>query len=257
MLNVMSEDTGREIELEIPAVFDPLLKPSQRSNHRQGALPVPLKGTPSAKHVLEALGIPHTEVAGLRLDGEWRELGYQPRAGERLAVVPVGAAEASRLDYPGERARFLLDNHLGKLATYLRILGFDCRYEPELPDAALAAAAQDQGLILLTRDRQLLMRREVTYGCWIRSKDPIEQVRQVLDRYTLREQVRLFYRCLRCNQPLAAVSKEQVLERLEPLTKKYYDEFKLCPACKQIYWPGSHYERMQGLIERFLEGREE
>lgn len=252
----MNEPTAGEIKLELPAYFDPLLKPSQRSARRQGALPVAIKGSPSAKHVLEALGIPHTEVAGLRLEGEWRGLAYHPQAGERLMVVPVIADEVRPAAYPGERARFMLDNHLGKLTTYLRILGFDCRYQPELPDAALAEASQAQGRILLSRDRQLLMRKEIIHGCWIRSKDPVEQVRQVLGRYDLYGQVRLFFRCLRCNQPLAPVSKEQVLERLEPLTKKYYEEFRLCPACDQIYWPGSHYERMQRLIERLLDQQE-
>lgn len=248
----MTDPETRQVTLLLPPVFDPLLKPSNRSSLRQQALRVPFKGAPTAKHLLEALGIPHTEVAGLRQDGQWRALSYQPQDGEKLEVV---AAEDLRqpLDYPGRQARFILDNHLGKLATYLRILGFDCLYDPHLEDAGLAAAAHEQKRILLSRDRGLLMRREVVHGCWVRSKDPVEQARQVLQRYGLHDQVRLFYRCLRCNQPLVPVSKEAVLHRLEPLTKKYYQEFQLCPACDRVYWPGSHYERMQQLIPKLLE----
>jgi uncharacterized protein with PIN domain len=248
----MAGSAEKLVWLLLPPAFDPLLKPAFRSTHRRGALPAPIKGTPSAKHLLEALGVPHTEVAGLRLDGEARPLSYLPQPGDHLEVIPAEAPSVLPRDFPGDSARFILDNHLGKLTTYLSILGFDCLYDPGLEDAGLAAAASRQRRILLTRDRQLLMRREVLFGCWVRSKDPVEQVRQVLERYGLHEQVRLFRRCLRCNEPLVAVPKAQVLPRLQPLTKKYYQQFQLCPACDQVYWPGSHYEHMQQLIPRLL-----
>jgi len=114
----------------------------------------------------------------------------------------------------------------------------------------LAEIAQREERILLSRDRRLLMRKVVTYGYCLRSLDSIEQVKEVIQRFDLTKRIIPFHRCLRCNHLLESVEKEAVLDRLEPLTKLYFDEFQICPACKQIYWKGSHYEKMEKLIER-------
>ncbi len=128
------------------------------------------------------------------------------------------------------------------------MLGFDCLYENDYDDAALAALSAYESRILLTRDRRLLMRKSVTHGYLLRSLDPHEQLLEVLNRYGLRPWIKPFQRCIRCNHRLEVVSKEAVLDRLEPLTRLYFNEFRICPACKQIYWKGSHYDRMQKLI---------
>ncbi len=94
------------------------------------------------------------------------------------------------------------------------------------------------------------MRKAVTYGYCLRSLDPLKQLPEVVERFDLAKRIVPFHRCPRCNHPLEPVAKEVVFERLEPLTKLYFDEFQICPACKQIYWKGSHYERMQDLIEQ-------
>lgn len=244
----------KTITLDLPAVFDPLLRPHQRAARRGAPLAVVFKGMQSAKHLLESLGIPHTEIAGLRVNGAWQSIDYHPQDGEELHVVPFGDGPQGIAPYPGACARFLLDNHLGKLATYLRLLGFDCVYDPELEDEALARLSAEQGRILLSRDRGLLMRRLVTYGCWVRPKAPLEQVRQVLARYHLYDQVAPFRRCLRCNDLLAPVPKAEVLDRLLPLTKKYFEEFYRCRGCGQIYWAGSHYEHLVNIIAELLPG---
>jgi len=152
--------------------------------------------------------------------------------------VEVGAGEP----------RFVLDGHLGRLASHLRMLGLDCLYSSAFEDEELAQASAEEGRILLTRDRRLLMRKIVTQGYLLRSLDSDEQLCEVVKRYELWQWVKPFRRCLRCNHPLETVSKEAVLERLEPLTKRYFDEFRICPACDQVYWKGSHYERMLELI---------
>lgn len=242
----------KQISLNLPAFFDPFLSPPNRTTQRTGPLSVEFKGPQSTKHLVESLGIPHTEIAEIKIDGKKMELGYHPDDGEYIEVIPVSPEQNGGVPQPGEPPKFVLDNHLGKLTTYLRILGFDCLYQPELQDPELAQIAVTTNRILLTRDRQLLMRKSVKFGCWIRNKTAVDQVRQVLARYNLYEKISPFKRCLRCNHPLEPVPKKSVEHRLEPLTKKYYSDFYLCSACDQVYWPGSHYTHMQALINEVV-----
>ena len=141
--------------------------------------------------------------------------------------------------------RFVLDNHLGRLAAYLRMLGFDSLYRNNYNDEELVETSQREERILLSRDRRLLMRKAVSHGYCLRSLDSLEQLTEVIQRFDLTSRIMPFHRCLRCNHPLEPVAKEAVLDRLELLTKLYFNEFQICPACKQIYWMGSHYEKMQ------------
>jgi uncharacterized protein with PIN domain len=148
---------------------------------------------------------------------------------------------------------FILDNHLGKLASYLRMLGFDSLYRNSFQDDELAFLSQAESRILLTRDHRLLMRKAVTQGYWLRSQDPDQQLKEVVKRYALSCMVKPFQRCMRCNELLEPVSKETILHRIKPLTIQYFDDFRLCPACGQIYWQGSHYTKMLAFIETTLD----
>jgi uncharacterized protein with PIN domain len=194
------------------------------------------------KHMLESLGVPHTDFGHLLVDGEPAEPGSLLWEGAQVTIYPA--------DTPlqGE-ACFILDNHLGQLATYLRMLGFDSLYRNDYQDEELAEVAVDQGRILLTRDRRLLMRKVIRLGYCIHQSNPKKQVAEVLRRFKLFEQIKPFQRCLKCNTPLQSVPKQQIIDRLEPLTKKYYEEFRICPACDQIYWKGSHFEHMLQMID--------
>lgn len=116
----------------------------------------------------------------------------------------------------------------------------------------MADIVQQEERILLSRDRRLLMRKAVVHGYCLRSLNSLEQLSEVIQRFELKGRIRPFHRCLRCNHPLEPVAKETILDRLEPLTRRYFDEFQICPACKQIYWKGSHFERMQSLIEQTI-----
>jgi uncharacterized protein with PIN domain len=133
------------------------------------------------------------------------------------------------------------------------MLGFDCLYQNDYDDAKLAAIADQEGRILLTRDRRLLMRKLIVHGYCLRSLDSFEQLIEVIHRFELTDRTQPFHRCLRCNHLLEPVKKEAVLDRLEPLTKQYFDDFHICPDCQQIYWKGSHYERMVKVIEQVNE----
>lgn len=213
---------------------------------REGSFGYAFERGQSVKHLIEAAGVPHTEIGRVVVNGQPVGFDYQVQGGDQVTVSPARAEN----EQPGA-ARFVLDNHLGRLAAYLRMLGFDVVYRNDFEDAELAEIAAKEERILLTRDRRLLMRKAVRQGYCLRSLDSREQAIEVLQRYGLFQAITPFRRCLRCNTPLEQTSKEAIIEHLEPLTKRYYEEFHRCPACGQIYWKGSHYEHMQDMIENF------
>jgi len=204
----------------------------------------------SVKHLIESLGVPHTEIQRILVAGNPVDFSYQVADEDRVEVYP---AETVQLQAGG--SGFILDNHLGRLALYLRMLGFDALYRNDFHDIDLARLSSQEGRVLLTRDRRLLMRVQVTQGYWVRSKIPRQQLLEVVQRFNLRDGIVPFSRCMRCNGTLEPVSKEAVLDRLEPLTRLYYDEFRICSDCDQVYWKGSHYERMQRFIDQTFQGR--
>lgn len=197
----------------------------------------------SVKHLAESLGVPHPEIGQVQVNSREGTLDHIPQDGDKIELHPIENGVSSD-------PRFLLDCHLGRLAAHLRMLGFDCLYQNDYDDAPLAHLAHEEQRILLTRDRRLLMRKIVQQGYCLRSLDPLQQLTEVILRFDLVNQIQPFHRCLRCNHPLETVEKETILNRLEPLTKKYFDEFHLCPVCGRIYWKGSHYERMRKFIEQ-------
>lgn len=213
-------------------------------------------GTPSVKHLIESFGVPHTEVARLLVNGSPVDFSYLVRDGDRVEVFPIssvrGLPPGELLGQPGFPLHFILDNHLGRLAVYLRMLGFDALYRNDYQDEELASVASEQERILLTRDQRLLMRSVIANGYWVRSTVPRQQLEEMVRRFGLTAEIQPFRRCLRCNGILEQVLKEEVLEQLEPLTRLYYDEFHRCKNCGQIFWKGTHYEHMQQLIREVL-----
>ena len=195
----------------------------------------------SLKHLIELMGVPHTEFGLVCINSHTTDPANRLREGDQVVVYPAEALS-------GEIPCFILDNHLGQLATYLRMLGFDCLYRNNYQDDELARVSVEEGRVLLTRDRRLLMRKVITMGYCLHQTDPRQQVGEVFRRFRLFELVKPFKRCLRCNSTLQSISKQDVIDRLEPLTKQYFDEFRICPACKQIYWKGSHYGHMLEMI---------
>jgi uncharacterized protein with PIN domain len=206
---------------------------------------IDFRGRQSIKHLAESLGVPHPEIGMVQVNAQAASLNSIAEDGDRVELHPV--PDGCPLE-----PRFVLDNHLGRLAAYLRMLGVDCLYQNQFDDDEMAEIVQREERILLSRDRRLLMRKTIIHGYCLRSLDSREQLSEVIQRFDLKDQIRPFHRCLRCNHPLESVAKEVVLDRLEPLTRLYFDEFQICPACKQIYWKGSHFERMQTLIEQTI-----
>jgi uncharacterized protein with PIN domain len=211
----------------------------------------------AVKHVIESLGAVHTEVDLILANGHSVDFSYQVQDGDWISVYPVfeslDISPVVRVrPEPLRLTRFVLDIHLGRLAAYLRVLGFDTLYSNCYEDAELAEVSSREGRILLTRDRGLLRRNQVTHGYCVRSSKPRQQVIEVLRRFDLWQSVQPFGRCVTCNGLLAGVDKALVAEQLLPDTRKYFDEFYRCLDCGKVFWRGSHYHRIQKWMESVL-----
>jgi uncharacterized protein with PIN domain len=217
------------------------------------------RGQPGIKDVIEALGPPHTEIDLILVNDKPVGFDYALQDGDRVTVYPrFRSLEISSLCSVGPptltATRFVLDMHLGRLAAYLRMLGFDSLYWNEASDQRLAQVSHNQKRILLTRDRGLLKRNLVTYGYCIRQNSPRDQLKEVLDHFDLAGDIQPFRRCMRCNGVLEAVDKDAILAQLPERVRGRYERFRTCPQCGRVYWRGSHFERMQRLIDSVLEG---
>jgi len=209
----------------------------------------------SVKDLVEALGVPHTEIDLILADGRSVDFDYPVHPGDRISIYPVfesmDITPVTRLrPRPLRCTRLVLDCHLGRLAAYLRMLGFDTLYRNDYDDATLAETSAREQRVLLTCDRKLLMRKQVTRGYFVRSRRPREQLREVIRRLDLADAFQPFSRCMVCNQLLEPVKKSQVLDRLPPHVRTHQDRFWRCRGCGKIYWKGTHYQRMLGWIEK-------
>jgi uncharacterized protein with PIN domain len=217
-------------------------------------LDVSFGGTASVKDIIESLGVPHTEVDLVVVDGASVGFDHRLKGGESVAVYPVfesiDISPVVRLrEQPLRVPAFILDVHLGRLARYLRMLGFDSLYRNDLRDDEIVGIASSEERIVLTRDRGLLKRGSCRRGYWVRSTDPRAQLAEVVERLDLSSSVRPFTICMACNGALDRVDKESVLERLEEKTRRYYDVFHRCGRCGRVYWEGSHVSSMKKLVE--------
>ena len=212
----------------------------------------------SVKDMIEALGVPHPEVEVILVDGESVGFDHIVRDGERIAVYPVfESLDVSPVlkvrARPLRHVRFVLDTQLGTLARYLRLCGFDTLYRNDYEDAEVAEISAREHRILLTRDRDVLKRRVVTHGYFVRDDRPRRQLAEVFARFDLYDAVAPMTRCSNCNGVLRDVDKREIVHRLRPLTRHYYDRFRICPDCGRIYWHGSHVRHIERLIASIRE----
>ena len=226
--------------------------------HRNKTIEHPFDWQASIKDMIESLGVPHPEIELILVNGAPVDFNYIVKPDDRVEVHPdftiVEANGKLPLRPPlANPPRFILDQHLGRLAAYLRMMGFDTLYRNDYHDEELSEVSAREARILLTRDIGLLKRSIVTYGYYVRETRPPRQIVEVMRRYKLVENAGPFRRCLKCNGILEKVAKEDILERLPDNSVRFYDEFHRCTTCDQIYWKGSHFERMQELITKVLE----
>jgi uncharacterized protein with PIN domain len=215
----------------------------------------PLTRNAPVKDILEAAGVPHTEIGKLTADEKEVGFSYKPLGGEDISVFPVPhpfiVTEPSFLrPEPLLELRFIVDENVVKLGSYLRMLGIDALYCPGVSDGDIAERAEEENRVLLSRDIQLFKRKKIVFGRFVRSILSFDQLREVLEIFGLKGPFRLFSRCLECNIPLVPVSKDAVLHRLEPKTRMYFNEFSRCPACDNILWKGSHHSHILEKLEK-------
>jgi len=213
----------------------------------------------SVKDAIEAFGVPHVAVDLVLVNGRSVAFDYLLQPGDRVSVFPVfeglEIAGTTRVRAePLRVVRFVADVHLGRLARYLRMAGFDTLYWPKAEDAYLAELAA-QGRILLTRDIGLLKRNAVTHGHWVRATAARAQLAEVLARFDLCGRVAPFRRCMRCNTPLEPISREEVRGHVPEGVWQTYETFARCPTCRRIYWKGSHCDRMWAMLQAAMRGR--
>ena len=204
----------------------------------------------TVKSLVESLGVPHTEVDLVLVGGQSVGFRHKLADGDRVSVYPVFESldilAVSRVrPRPLRVTRFVLDVHLGRLARLLRLAGFDTLYANDWDDERLSRISRREGRILLTRDRGLLMRAEVTHGYCVRSTAPPEQLREVLARFDLAGRLAPFSLCLLCNEKLDRLPRRRARARVPEKVARTYRRFRACPRCGRVYWRGSHWERMR------------
>lgn len=223
-----------------------------RSKAGDAVIERPLAEKTSVKDVIESCGVPHPEVDLILVNEQVVGFDHTMANSAKVAVFPVenrGTFHTEQRLQTVSISRFVADGHLGALTRNLRLLGFDVAYDQNADDRQLLEVMVRENRALLTRDRRLLMHAIVQHGYWPRSQNADEQTIEVVRRFDLLELIAPFTRCLRCSATLEEAAKAEIIGKLEPLTKIYYDQFRRCPDCKQIYWSGSHFPKLQRRIE--------
>lgn len=219
----------------------------------QGKILYHLNRRASIKDIIEAVGVPHTEICRLVRNGNEVSFQYIPSGDEQILIYPFDKQNNWRTPstlrpQPFVRLKFLVDMTALKLARNLRMAGLDTATVVGRTLKDIVKMASSEKRIVLTKNRELVKIRDLLFGQLLRSDDHRKQLLEVDERYELSSIAKPMSRCLVCNEILLQVPKEKILSRLEPLTRKYYTRFKECSSCRKIYWPGSHHDRM---IETF------
>ncbi len=236
--------TGHVVCFRFHGNLDFFLAPAHRGKNFHHTV----RSTDAVKHLIESLGVPHTEIERVSVKGLMVPFSAKLADGDYVEVFPY--TQPIMLEDP----RFVVDGHLGRLAAYLRMLGFDTWYDRYADDAWLASISSTEHRVLLTRDVGLLKRREVERGYCVRCDKPLGQLREVANRFALGSKFAPFQRCMDCNGCLYPVAKQEIEHLLPPHRRETKHEFSRCSNCGKIFWRGSHYARMLGWIEELGRG---
>ena len=229
------------------------LSPRRRKRDFQ----VGFKGRESIKDMIEALGVPHTEVDLILVNGKSVDFGYIIQHGDRISVYPtfesLDIKDVTRLrEVPLRQTRFIADINIRDIVKYMRALGLDVCYDASLSPREIIRISKRENRTILTKSRKLLKFRNVTHGIFIRPGTTVEQIRGIIDYLPLRALIEPFSRCLQCNIPLVGVSKDRILDRIPAKTREFYDEYSYCTACDRIYWKGTHYMNIKKVVDEIL-----
>lgn len=208
----------------------------------------------SVKDVIESFGVPHTEVDLILLNGKSVGFDYIISDGDDISVYPVfESLDITNVQHlrpnPLRNPKFIADVHLGKLARYLRMMGFDVLYKNDFDDDEIVNLSLLERRAILTKDRGILKRSEVTHGYWVRTTKVKEQVIEVTKRFDLKNIIKEFSRCIECNTLLIKTDKDKILRELPPRVAQSQEEFYRCPVCNKNYWKGTHHQQMLSFIQ--------
>jgi uncharacterized protein with PIN domain/sulfur carrier protein ThiS len=211
----------------------------------------------SIKDMIEALGVPHTEIDLILVNGKSVDFNYILQNGDRVSVYPVfeslNIANVTLLrKIPLRRHKFIADINLGNIVKYMRVLGFDIYYDSLLSNRKIIEISKRENRIILTKSRKLLKFKDVTHGIFIRPGTTTEQIRRIIDYLDIKDDIKPFSRCLRCNTLLKTVMKKKILDRIPPKSKELCDEYVQCQFCDKIYWKGTHFINMKKVVGQIL-----
>jgi uncharacterized protein len=213
-----------------------------------------IKGCPSVKDTLEAIGVPHVAIDLIFVNKAPCDFSQQLKERDEIRVYPIKYPLKKRhilhLQSAPPHFRFVIDSHLGKLVRHLRLLGFDCCYKNVFPDREIARLAVREKRIVLTRDKGLLKYKCLRWAYWVRSPDPEKQIREVMKYFGLRRYIQPFTLCVECNGKIRPVAKSKVLDQLPPMTRISFKRFYRCSKCHRVYWQGSHFARLSRFIRK-------
>lgn len=212
-----------------------------------------IKPTTTIKDAIESSGIPHTEVGKIVVNEYEVDFNYKPKDGDEVSVYPFkyDNEEYELLDNPLrlQSCFFIVDCNVAKIVKYLRMLGFSVYYEDKIDDNKIADIANENNFIVLTRDKNLLKHKKVTFGRYIRAIEVHKQIKEIVNFFELKDKQKPFSRCLICNAQLEHIEKSKIIDRLPKSVRVKFNEFKFCSKCDKVYWNGSHYKKMFKFIE--------
>ncbi len=241
----------RKVEIRFYAELNDFL-PDDR---KQQSFQYSFTGTPSVKDTIEAIGVPHTEIDVILVDDSSVDFSHVLHGGERVAVYPVferyDVSPLTRLrPEPLRITRFVADVHLGTLARYLRLLGFDTTWECDLGDEAIIDISAAEDRIILTRDKGILKNGRVTHGYFPRATDPTKQLDEVIRALQLNRKLAPYTRCMECNGELEPVKRREIARDVPLQVFLVYRDFRRCRSCRRVYWRGSHMRRLERIVNR-------
>jgi len=205
--------------------------------------------------LIESLGPPCSAVDLILVNGQSANFDYVLQDNDRISVYPVferlNITSVSLLENsPLRKLRFICDDHLGRLAKFLRMLGFDTLYEDDYDDSIIIRLSKTHHRILLTRDKKLLLNKQITRRYLVNQTEPAKQVREVVEFFDLKNSITPMSRCLECNGVVQSVSREVVKNRVDKNIFEINNEFTECTECRKLFWRGSHYDSMMKWIEK-------
>lgn len=225
------------------------------AHRRKRAFFYTFSGSPAVKDTIEAIGVPHTEIDVILADGRSVGFDHHLADGERIAVYPMferlDVSPLTRLrPAPLRETRFVADVHLGTLARYLRLVGFDTLWRNDLDDAEIIDIAARDKRIILTRDRGILRDGRVTHGYWLRATEPLVQLEEVVAALQLGGAIRPFTRCMECNGTLRTIERREAARFVPLRVLVLHRRYSRCDDCGRVYWSGSHRVELNRIIAR-------